>query len=322
MHSGEPVCQVPHRAVGQKHSAVRAWLTFIPGAIFFCLVALAGPAPAGQQAQEATAPGFAGSDSCTTCHQEVAKGFASNPHGKFAQIHGKNGVSCESCHGPGKAHVDAGGDAAKIFNPAKGSVKEADAQCLSCHQGQHASFERSGHREANVSCLGCHRVHVAQTSEHLLKAAQPVLCFQCHADIKPQFSMPFHHRVEEGRLNCSDCHDPHEVLGRKGLKSVAEQDAVCTKCHKELAGPFTYEHGAVKTEGCTACHLPHGGPNQRLLTRASVTTICLLCHAPSALAGVHGGAMRDQPAQNQTCTVCHSDVHGSNSDRHFFKPGL
>ncbi len=118
----------------------------------------------------------------------------------MAQMHGKNGVTCENCHGAGKAHVDGGGDTSKIFNPAKGTAKEVDAKCLGCHQGQHSNFERSGHGEANVSCVACHSVHGGADPEHLLKAAQPVLCFQCHGDVKPNFSMPFHHKVEEGLL--------------------------------------------------------------------------------------------------------------------------
>ena len=65
----------------------------------------------------------------------------------------KSGVTCEACHGPGKAHVDGGGDMTKIFNPAKATAKEVDAKCLGCHQGQHANFERSAHGEGNVSCV-------------------------------------------------------------------------------------------------------------------------------------------------------------------------
>ena len=234
------------------------------------------------KAKDAAASDFVGSDTCAGCHEEVAKGFASNPHVKMAQTHGKSGVTCENCHGAGKAHADGGGDTSKIFNPAKATTKEVDAKCLGCHQGQHSNFERSGHGEANVSCIACHSIHGgARIPEHLLKAAQPVLCFQCHGDAKPNFSMPFHHKVEEGLVKCSDCHDPHGTFGRKGLKSASQQDAVCMKCHAETAGPFVYEHAVVKTEGCTACHSPHGSPNPRLLNRANVNTICLECHSPS-----------------------------------------
>ena len=239
---------------------------------------------------------------------------------KLAEMHGGAGVTCEGCHGAGKAHVDGGGDITKIFNPAKATAKEVDEKCLGCHQGKHANFERSAHGEGNVSCIGCHSVHASTTPEHLLKAAEPQLCFQCHTDVKPQFSMPFHHKVEEGLVKCSDCHDPHGTFGQKGLRSSTQQDAVCTKCHTETAGPFVYEHAVVKTEGCTACHTPHGGPNPRLLNRANVNTICLQCHSPSPnfTTGLPIGPAHNQAAQYQSCTICHTSIHGSNVSAVFF----
>ncbi len=125
---------------------LRTFLTFVLAALVCCVIALAAPAPGGKpaagQAKDPAASDFVGSETCAACHEEVAKGFASNPHTKMAQMHGKNGVTCENCHGAGKAHVDGGGDTAKIFNPGKGKAKEVDAKCLECHQGQHANFEQ------------------------------------------------------------------------------------------------------------------------------------------------------------------------------------
>jgi DmsE family decaheme c-type cytochrome len=279
-----------------------------------------GAKPAAAQAKEAAPSEFVGAETCATCHEEAAKGFTSNPHAKLAEQHGKTGVTCEGCHGAGRAHVDGGGDKTKIFNPATASAKDVDAKCLGCHQGKHANFERSAHGEGNVSCVGCHSIHAGEDKEHLLKAAQPTLCFQCHTDIKPQFSMPFHHKVNEGLMQCSDCHDPHGSFDRKALKAATQQDAVCVKCHTETAGPFVYEHAVVKTEGCTACHTPHGGPNPRLLNRANVNTICLQCHSPSPnfTAGPPLGPAHNQATQYQSCTICHTNIHGSNVSPVFF----
>jgi DmsE family decaheme c-type cytochrome len=271
--------------------------------------------------QAAPAPGdFVGQDTCVACHEEVTKKFASNPHSKLAEAHGKTGVTCESCHGPGKAHVEGGGDVTKIFNPAKATAKEVESRCLSCHQGQHSNFEHSAHGESNVSCIGCHSVHASEDTEQLLKVAQPKLCFQCHTDTKSAFNMPFHHKVEEGLIKCSDCHDPHGTFNRKNLRTSSQQDAVCTKCHTETAGPWVYEHGVVKTEGCMACHTPHGGPNPRLLNRANVNTLCLQCHSPSPnfTTSQPIGPTHNQAVQYQSCTICHAEIHGSNISSVFF----
>jgi DmsE family decaheme c-type cytochrome len=148
----------------------------------------------------------------------------------------------------------------------------------------------------------------------MLKIGELQLCNQCHADVKPQFSLPFRHRVEEGLIMCSDCHDPHDISRKKLLRSSTQQEAVCTKCHTETAGPFVYEHPVLKTEGCTACHVPHGGQNPHLSRDAKVDTICRECHYPSvnSSTGVSIESAHNPAAQTKSCIACHADIHGSN----------
>jgi DmsE family decaheme c-type cytochrome len=258
---------------------------------------------------------FVGAEACATCHEAEAKNFASNPHSKLSQMH--SGVTCEACHGAGKAHVEGGGDKSKIFNPASATAKEVDAKCLSCHSGKHANFDRSPHAKAGVSCVSCHSVHAAAGPEHLLKIAQPALCFQCHADVKPQFAMPFHHKVNEGVVKCSDCHDVHGTFENSSLKSTADQNAICTKCHTETRGPFVFEHAPVKAEGCVSCHTPHGSQNARLLNMPNVVPLCNQCHSQVAAGAVHG--MYAGSSTQTPCIDCHTMIHGSNVSQAFIR---
>jgi len=46
--------------------------------------------------------------------------------------------------------------------------------------------------------------------------------------VKPAFSQPFHHRVEEGLIKCSDCHDLQGTFEAKNLRAMAD-NAICTK---------------------------------------------------------------------------------------------
>jgi DmsE family decaheme c-type cytochrome len=247
----------------------------------------------------------------------VGKKFADNPHQRMVLMHGGNGVTCENCHGAGKAHVDGGGDVTKIFNPAKHSAKEVDEKCLTCHAGAHPDFLRSPHAKANVSCISCHSVHAAKAPEQLLKASQPALCFQCHSDVKASVSMPFHHPVNEGVVKCTDCHDVHGTFGNNNLRSTADQSMICTKCHTDVRGPFVYEHAPVKAEGCLGCHSPHGSQNARMLNMPSINTLCNQCHSRVANATVHGmGAGSDEL---QPCTSCHTYIHGSNINAAFLR---
>lgn len=204
---------------GKRFAGLRTWpappthaysilIIVVLWATFVAVSHAAGPAP-GQAAET----NLAGPDTCATCHNEVVKSFAANPHAKPTHTDGNIAVTCDDCHGSGKAHA--------------GSA------------------------------------------------------------------------------------DPGKI---KRLKSAEQQDAACTRCHSQIAGPFVYEHDVVKTEGCTACHFAHGGPNPSLLNRAAVNTICQQCHSPSPATPAH-----NQAAQSQSCTICHAEIHGSNTHPHFFK---
>ncbi len=297
-------------------------------AVLFFVGAFAGTVAVGESKPNSGAPhkpavnpaDLVGAETCATCHAEIATKFASNAHSKLALEHGGKGVTCEGCHGPGREHVESGCDATKLFQFSKESAKEIDGRCLSCHAGNHANFERSTHGSAGVSCTSCHSTHAAKSEEHMLKVAEPELCYGCHTDAKASFAQPSHHRVNEGLMKCSDCHDPHGTFEDKNLKAAIDENAVCTKCHAETAGPFVYEHPPIKTEGCTSCHFAHGSPNPRLLTRNNVNSLCLQCHSASANFTAPGTpSFHNMGNQYQACTTCHVQIHGSNASNVFFK---
>ena len=289
--------------------STRAGVLYAAGAKQQAAVAQNAPAP--------NAADFVGSDVCAACHADVAKKFSDNPHSKLALRHNGTGATCESCHGPGKAHVESGGDVTKIVQLSKLSPKDLDATCLGCHAGTHPNFLRSPHAKAGVSCTSCHSVHNGDTEAKLLKAAQPQLCFQCHADVKPAFDMPFHHKVNEGLLKCSDCHDVHGTFGNNNIRSTADQNAICTKCHTETRGPFVFEHPAVKADGCLGCHTPHGSQNARLLNVPNINQLCNQCHSPVSAGTVHG--MNAGSADRPPCVTCHTMIHGSNINPAFIR---
>jgi DmsE family decaheme c-type cytochrome len=321
MHTNWPETQSFKGVVPGKHPGLRVFLIILLGAGMLCATALAA-AQQGAKAPDAPATPaghaeFVGSDTCATCHAEVAKGFAANPHQKMALMHGNaDGVTCENCHGAGSEHVAGGGDVTKIFDPAKASVKDVDTKCLSCHASAHPNFERSPHAKASVGCTSCHSIHGSK-EETLLKAPQPTLCYQCHADQKAQFDMPIHHRVNEGLIKCTDCHDVHGTFLANNLRSTEDQNQICTKCHTDVRGPFTFEHAPVRAEGCVTCHTPHGSQNPRLLNMPSIATLCNQCHSPLSAGGVHGldaGSTTVTP-----CITCHTMIHGSNVSQAFVR---
>ena len=110
----------------------------------------------------------------TTCHYGQGDSLKGTPHAQAknprspAATHG-----CESCHGPGQAHVD---DDAKGHILKFGQMKPAEVNetCLACHnRGDHAGWEGSTHERRNLSCTTCHSVHSPKSPERqLVKATE------------------------------------------------------------------------------------------------------------------------------------------------------
>ncbi|MFY9561897.1 MAG: DmsE family decaheme c-type cytochrome [Terriglobales bacterium] len=273
---------------------------------------------------------YVGAEVCKTCHEDMpSKGFYKNFEDSrhfVTTLDTKKGPEwhgCEACHGPGKEHVEGGGDKSKIFTFKNASAKEISARCLSCHTygEEHSNFARSVHLQNNVSCIDCHSPHHAKESQFLMKEKAPTLCYGCHQEVSQQFNRPFRHRVNEGLVQCNDCHNPHGGFLTRQLRATSTQDTGCFKCHSDKAGPFVYEHPAVKVEGCVSCHTPHGSSNPRLLKRAHVNLLCLDCHAFSADEGAPAiPTFHNQAQKYQACTMCHVAIHGSNSSHVFFTP--
>src|SRR3954452_12884635 len=104
-------------------------------------------APEAATATATPVSGYVGEDTCLTCHEDQKKGYHGSPHARAANPRTPAAnKGCESCHGPGQAHVDGGGDKTKITNPNAMPLRDASATCLSCHnRTSHDNFAGGKH---------------------------------------------------------------------------------------------------------------------------------------------------------------------------------
>jgi DmsE family decaheme c-type cytochrome len=281
------------------------------------------PSAVSAAAQNPSPATYVGSESCKTCHADIYNGWEKSPHWK--QTYKEGGIAkhgCEDCHGAAASHVTDPTDTSKLFLFEKATPKEIDSRCLGCHAGgtQHMNAINSEHAKNEVSCVSCHSPHHGKDSDFMLVKSQPELCYSCHLAKKAEFDMPFHHRVNEGLVQCTDCHNPHGTVRPKQVRTSSSQDQVCFTCHTDKQGPFVFEHQPVKIDGCQSCHLVHGGPNPHMLKLSNVNLLCLQCHTASSFSGAPGApSFHNQASFFQSCVLCHSQVHGSNFDPTFFK---
>lgn len=263
---------------------------------------VAAPAAAAAE-KEAPTGEYVGAETCATCHEEVAAAFKSTPHAASSK-------GCEGCHGPGKAHVDGGGDKTKIRAFSTMSALDSSSTCMECHnKGNQKHWVGSMHDTRRMACTACHEPHpkAGVHNSALLKQPQMILCTSCHLQKKAQLLRPGHMPLREGKLQCTSCHNPHGTPNDRMLWQTSINQN-CYSCHAEKRGPFLWEHPPVR-ENCLNCHDAHGSINEKML-KVKMPLLCQQCHQTSSHPGPAYPA-QSRYAFNQSCLHCHVAIHGS-----------
>jgi len=268
---------------------------------------------------------YVGNEVCKACHVSQYEKFSQTQMGKIFLFNARNETekqACENCHGPGSNHVAAGGGkgVGGMLTFRKNSGESAERQngaCLGCHQrGIQTYWNASPHASRGIACVNCHTIMEKTTDRFQLakvdektpffnKRAQTELCGTCHLQRKAQLLRSSHMPVREGKMTCTDCHNPHGTPNPAQLKQASVNEN-CYTCHAERRGPFLHEHPPV-ADNCVNCHEPHGTVNDRLL-KVRMPRLCNECHSAhrsNDLASQRGFF-------NRSCANCHSQIHGSN----------
>ena len=225
---------------------------------------------------------YIGSKECEQCHDEICRSFQTADHARLiAQGPNALNAGCESCHGPASLHSDSGGEIKPPYSFTSGRPQ-----------------------------TGSYGARLAVDPPR----SKETVCFECHANVRAQFSLPNHHPVPEGKMSCTDCHPPHKGSAYAGGgTSLLSLNDMCFRCHPAQRGPTIFEHEAIR-EGCTTCHKVHGSVNAKLLTERDAN-LCLKCHMQqvSGTRLLIGGSDHTLRVQQGTCWTagCHEAVHGS-----------
>jgi hypothetical protein len=164
---------------------------------------------------------------CLACH---ATALTTAEPLTAAQFH--PGVSCEACHGPGLAHVEAMKSKTstdlQIVSPARLKPAQAVDFCGACH----------GAPRDVVLAGTVGKITVRFPAYRLVKSR----CWGTNGD---------------ARLTCFACHDPHKPLEHDS----AAYDVACLRCHANggTGSENVRAHQAacpVAKSRCTSCHMP------------------------------------------------------------------
>ena len=264
-----------------------------------------------------------GDAQCTRCHGADSEfpvlAIGKTKHGTTAD--GRT-PTCTSCHGASETHINRPAGVTerprpdRVFGKKSNVTAEVQNQaCLTCHQGgKRIHWQGSMHASRDTTCTSCHQVHSAHDKVRD-KTTQAEVCFACHKEQRAQINRPSRHPVKEGKVACSDCHNPHGSVGPSMMVRDNVNDT-CYTCHMEKRGPFVRTHQPVQ-ENCAICHNPHGTTTPNLL-RARAPFLCQQCHEPNSHRGQVGqvpGGMTTGTAGTiaRGCLNCHTNIHGTNN---------
>lgn len=261
---------------------------------------------------------YAGIETCKSCHEDAYASYLKSIHSKRAILNSPaNKEACESCHGPGSQHVEKGGGkgiAEFITFSKKEPFQEKTSSCLKCHSNsRHLTFWDAGkHKKNNVSCTDCHSIHKKDVF-----AMEFETCIKCHKEVRVQINKRSRHPILEGKVKCSNCHNPHGSLGPSMIKADSLNE-LCYKCHSEKRGPYLWEHPPVE-ENCGSCHSPHGSRHAKLMIQ-KIPNLCQACHDwqrhPGTRYSQESSFTGSSPSNRffaRSCLNCHNTIHGSNA---------
>jgi DmsE family decaheme c-type cytochrome len=293
------------------------------------LLVVAGPTVVqiGSAADDAPEPDRV-SALCLDCHDGYDATLALSPHrlASDALDGAEARVACSDCHIVDSRHYEDDPEEFPMPRPDMADAAGESRICSTCHRNSHQQTmdEANVHAVNDVNCSGCHKIHGSKAAG-LLQAAQPELCISCHAGVEGEFNQPFRHPVNDGVMECSEC---HMTLDETSRELTLNGTNMCVRCHGEFQGPFPYEHQAAldystQEGGCLNCHAPHGSAQPRMLRQpyeAPHFQLCTQCHSvpPRHNQNQEHGSMW----AGISCNECHTDIHGSYTNRKFLSQSL
>jgi predicted CXXCH cytochrome family protein len=271
---------------------------------------------------------------CASCHSTgLVRGY-DQATDRYNTTWTEISVGCESCHGPGAAHLAWAQAGADKGNPHRGLsawFRDASGGAWRFAKDDPRGIARwdGPPRQATAaqveSCAPCHsrsRPLVADPlpGQRFLDTHAPMLLQQgeYHADGQIQgevfeWGSFAQSRMQRAGVVCADCHDPHRGTLR------AEGNAVCAQCHLPARFDVVEHHrhppGSAGAQ-CVSCHMPavtYMGVDRRrdhafsilrpdVASQIGAPDVCTSCHtdrpqswAASQIVEWFGPNRRDDP---------------------------
>jgi predicted CXXCH cytochrome family protein len=171
------------------------------------------------------------------------------------------GIDCQRCHGPGRAHIDAAGSGKAtpeairrlIVNPARLDRERQLETCLQCH------LETTSRMASKLP-----RYDRAPFS---YRPGEPLSDYFSYFDYAPDtghddkfeiahaaYRLRMSACFRASQMTCTTCHNPHQIP--RGQQANQQYAAVCRTCHAQTHASEISAGAMPAKADCIGCHMP------------------------------------------------------------------
>ncbi len=162
-------------------------------------------------------------------------------------------VSCESCHGPAKAHIDF--VSSKDYDP-KDKNNNGSFMLLARYSSQQAEIQTCFPCHARKGNISAHMIQSGEIMDNFIPEIPSTEYYHADGQVDDEdytYASFLQSEMYKHGVKCSNCHNPHSG------KLLIAGNGVCGQCHqKEKYDVPSHTFHAVNTEGaeCKNCHMP------------------------------------------------------------------
>lgn len=187
---------------------------------------------------------------CADCHSTNLKKNYSIETDNYETTYSAINVSCESCHGVGKNHIDYIKKEYKKGDKITGSMLQ-----LSKNAGQIAQINICAPCHARRTTVSNNTLASAELLDNYIPEIPSDENFHADGQVKEEdfiYTSFLQSKMFHAGVKCSNCHNPHSA------KLVLTANNLCMQCHQKKYNEPSHTFHAANTAGseCISCHMP------------------------------------------------------------------